>query len=53
MIDPKLDDMEYLLEHFECERCGTDFPIDTVVEIKRLNYFPLYICRTCAGLDGQ
>jgi hypothetical protein len=53
MSETYFDDTEYLLDYFECERCGDDFPIETVIQIGRLNYFPLYICRSCAGLDAE
>jgi hypothetical protein len=40
---------EYWDTNFECDRCGNNFPIDTVVRIRLLNTFPLYYCQGCAG----
>lgn len=43
-----LFDVEYWDTTFECESCGSDFDIDTVVRIPRINYFPMYLCKGCA-----
>lgn len=42
-------DMDYWDTTFECDSCGDDFDIDTVVRIPRINFFPMYLCGECAA----
>jgi predicted RNA-binding Zn-ribbon protein involved in translation (DUF1610 family) len=51
-ISPEeLFDMDYWDTHFECDHCSGNFHIDTVVRVRRMNYFPAYYCQEC-GLDS-
>ena len=49
-IDPEHED--YLDTHFECEGCGSDFPMSTVVIDRYSDYeghHSLYFCQKCSG----
>lgn len=43
-IDP--EDWDYLETHFECDSCGSDFPIDKV-KITELNRTVFHECEDC------
>lgn len=53
--DPDSDD--YLFSHFECEGCGSDWPVDTDLVVTEYwteynDTLTVYYCRDCVAADA-